>query len=64
VAYGLVSGGELASPEGEVNGGCQRGRRRDGVRIQAQQGWCFIGRLGRRRGAPFTASQLRYACWA
>jgi hypothetical protein len=30
VAAGLVSGGESASPEGEVNGGCQRGRRRGG----------------------------------
>jgi hypothetical protein len=35
---------------------------RVGVRTQAQQGWCFIGRLRRYRGTLFTASQLRYAC--
>jgi hypothetical protein len=35
-----------------------------GVRTQAQQGWCFSWRLGKFRGTPFIASQLRYACWA
>ena len=37
---------------------------RVGVRIQAQQGWCFKERLGQRRDVGFTASHLRYACWA
>src|SRR5207248_1598270 len=35
-----------------------------GVRIQAQQGWCFILRLPKGRNPPFKASQLHYACWA
>jgi hypothetical protein len=36
----------------------------DGVRIQAQQGWCFKGRLPAYRSTRLIASQLRYACWA
>src|SRR6187401_2942795 len=35
-----------------------------GVRIQAQQGWCFILRLPLARERGFIASQLHYACWA
>jgi hypothetical protein len=34
---------------------------RDGVRTQARQGWCFIGRLHPGRGRDFHASHLRYA---
>src|SRR5437867_8202593 len=35
-----------------------------GVRTQAQQGWCFIGRLPGGRNLRFIVSQLPYACWA
>ena len=36
----------------------------NGVRIQAQQGWCFNWRLPRCRDTWFKASQLHYASWA